>query len=750
MTEPPSPPKLDRQLRNQLERFLHTGNEVPKYFPGCWASHKYFTVDKLQTINTALANGTCNLEVVQTILKAYKDGWYTRFETIAFALTKCLLLGTPAVKEATYKAAAVVCNTPEELMTFNKFTRLLKTGNGRGWCKYVQEWYLKKDPMELAKEMTRVRSRHGRSHKTLIRKSHVKVPTEDTARDAVVKYAIFGLKRAKQMMGDKPGTKEIFEYIQKVEDMRHCEDPAAAATMAAQHRFTIDHVPGHLLTSQDVWNAILPQFTLNQLLYNILRIHNMGFLTNDSTTTAILISLLNNQEVIQKSNITPLAVYITLCNYKKKSKYRQILPQFTLNQLLYNILRIHNMGFLTNDSTTTAILISLLNNQEVIQKSNITPLAVYITLCNYKKKSKPLKHEKAKVAAEKETRRRTRQIFDSKTGLWEWTVTRRHPKEVKNWGIDLPPNPAVIAALNKLMDQTWLLTPPTNARYMITLDMRHHMFKGRHFCKNYAVAPKKAKKVTAKPAPAPGAGGDADTEKKSKKHLLAECFYNKHVTPGHADKVTAKPAPAPGAGGDADTEKKSKKHLLAECFYNKHVTPGHAAIILALQILKREKNVKIAVFTEEGVETVAIERNFSSVEEAEFQLRKANLGRVQLDAPIEWAAKNKHKVDVFINMVDRTTRYMELDIKARGGRGPGGRYGPPPAEGKDIPDHCPVRALERYRNSAGVKDAKLITMSLASLRVMSTDGSHEGVLDIVGVDEHVPKVMDAFVRGAFK
>ncbi|KAJ2946589.1 hypothetical protein O0L34_g12644 [Tuta absoluta] len=650
MTEPPSPPTLDRQLRNQLERFLHTGNEVPKYYPGCWASHKYFTVDKLQTVNIALANGTCNLEVVETILKAYKDGWYTRFETIAFALTKCLLLGSPAVKEATYKAAAAVCNTPEELMTFNKFTRHLKTGNGRGWCKNVQEWYLKKEPMELAKEMTRVRSRHGRSHRTLLRKSHVKVAADDTARDAVVKYAIFGLKRAKQLIGDKEGTKEIFEYIQKVEDMRHCEDPAAAATMAAQHRFTIDHVPGHLLTSQDVWNAILPQFTLDQLLHNILRIHNMGFLTNESTTTAILISLLNNKEVIQKSKITPLAVYITLCNYKKKSR--------------------------------------------------------------------PLKHEKAKVAAEKETRRRTRQIFDSKTGLWEWAFTRRHPKEIKNWGIDLPPNPVVIAALNKLMDETWLLTPPTNARYMITLDMRHHMFKGRHFCKNYAVAPKKAKKVTAKPAPAAAPAAAA--------------------------------APAPGAGGDADTEKKSKKHLLAECFYNKHVTPGHAAIILALQILKREKNVKIAVFTDEGVECVSIERNFSSVEEAEFQLRKANLGRVQLDAPIEWAAKNKHKVDVFINMVDRTTRYMELDVKSRGGRGPGGRYGPPPPEGKDIPDHCPVRALERYRESAGVKDAKLITMSLASLRVMTTDGSHEGVLDIVGVDDHVPKLMDAFVRGCFK
>lgn len=41
-------------------------------------------------------------------------------------------------------------------------------------------------------------------------------------------------------------------------------------------------------------------------------------------------------------------------------------------------------------------------------------------------------------------------------------------------------------------------------------------------------------------------------------------------------------------------------------------------------------------------------------------------------------------------------------------------------------------------------------MSLASHHVGTTDGTHEGVLDVVGIDEHVPKVIDAFVLGQFK
>lgn len=643
MTEP----KLDSKLRNRISRFIHTGIEIPKYYPGCWSTHKYFEADKFPAAQEIIqANPNSGLEVVKIIVQAAKDGWYTRFESIAFALAQCLKLGPNPVKEAVYNAALEICESPEQMMLFNRQTRILKTGNGQGWCKSVREWYLHKDPMELAKEIGRVRARFGRSHNTLIRKSHIKIEAGDHARDAVVKYVIFGLKRARQLLADKQGTKEIFDYLQKVEDLRHCEDPVAAAAIAAQNQFTLDHVPGHLLTSQDVWDAVLPQMSLRDVLSNIQRIHNMGFLTNDSTTTAIIVSMINNQEFINKSEITPIEVYIILNNYKLKTK--------------------------------------------------------------------PQKAQKAKIAHEKEERRRLRQIFDPKTGLWEWSSTKRHPKEIKNWGIEKPPSQAIIASLNKLIDQSWLVSKPTKVRYLITMDMRHHMFKGRHFCKRYAV-PKRGKKGTTTPASAP--------------------------------------APvAPTAGGDAEPKKESKKHLQAECFYNCAVTPGHVAIILALQLLKREKDVKLAVFTEEGIQMVTLERNFTNIEEAEFQLRKMNLGRVQLDAPIEWASKNKQKFDVFINMIDRATRYMELDHAARGGRGNGGRFGPPPVAKKNVmlPDHCPVRALERYRKDVGDNTAKLIVMNLASHRVSTTDGSHEGVLDIVGIDEFVPKVMDAFALGQFK
>lgn len=633
--------ELDPQFQTRLKRFLHLGLEEPKYFPGCWSSHKYFELDKLNVINEALEVNNNNVEIVKIILEVYKAGWFTRYETIVFALTKCLILGGIELREEVYKVVPQVCKNSEELMLFTKFARIHKSGHGQGWCKVLRRWYNSRDPLTLVKEITRAKARHGRSHRTLLMKSHIKVEAEDVARDAVVKYGVYGYRRVRVLMSNKPEAREILEYIKIVEDMRHCEDPVHAREIARCNNLTLEHVPGHLLTSPEVWEAVLPQMPLDDLLNYLQRIHNMGFFGTSETDVDIV-----------------------------------------------------------------TLVVSMLTNKELIKKSKLTPLAVYITIMNYKKKCKPLKFAKAKVAAEKETRRRAKQMYDSTTGMWKWTVKRRNPKEIKIWGIEQPPNERIIQALNILLDETWLLTPATGARYLITLDMRSHMFKGHHFCQKYG-PPKKNKKTN-----------------------------------------VATSAPTAEEATPTDP-KDSKKRLLPGCFFNNNITPGHAAIILALHILKREKNAKIAVFTEEGVKIVQLEPNFNTIQETEFVLRKLDLGRVQLDAPIEWANKNKKKIDVFINMVDRTSRFLELDPSNRGGRGPGGKYGPPPPPASNLADHCPVRTLQRYRRQQGLPNSKLIMMSLASHRVRTSDGNEEGILDIVGIDEHVLKVMDAFAKAEF-
>lgn len=63
-------PKLDPEVRNRFMRFLHVGIEQPKYYPGCWTSHKYFELGKLQALCDA--NESQTMEAIELVVKVSK------------------------------------------------------------------------------------------------------------------------------------------------------------------------------------------------------------------------------------------------------------------------------------------------------------------------------------------------------------------------------------------------------------------------------------------------------------------------------------------------------------------------------------------------------------------------------------------------------------------------------------------------------------------------------------------------------
>lgn len=71
----------------------------------------------------------------------------------------------------------------------------------------------------------------------------------------VLQYIIHGMKHTRASLekeADNPKINEIMEYIQKVEDFKHCEDEVRAAALLETYELSLDHVPGHLLTSKEV------------------------------------------------------------------------------------------------------------------------------------------------------------------------------------------------------------------------------------------------------------------------------------------------------------------------------------------------------------------------------------------------------------------------------------------------------------------------------------------------------------------
>ena len=77
----------------------------------------------------------------------------------------------------------------------------------------------------------------------------------------VLKYVIRGLEEIKKSSIEDPTLMEILEYIEHVEDFKHCTDEVRAAGLLEMYKLTLDHVPGHLLKSKEVHTYILKILT---------------------------------------------------------------------------------------------------------------------------------------------------------------------------------------------------------------------------------------------------------------------------------------------------------------------------------------------------------------------------------------------------------------------------------------------------------------------------------------------------------
>ncbi|XP_012253968.2 RNA-binding protein RO60-like isoform X1 [Athalia rosae] len=535
-------------------QYLFVGKEYPNYQPGCWFVHKYYEQSRVTSIGK-LAERDNPLVPIELIKKAFDSGMVPNPETLVFALALCARQKKESLRHAAYDAVKTICTTPQHFILFTKFASELaksapepKHGWGSGWRKAASDWYLSKDAMELAKCVTRYKGRYGWSHKDIIKLSHPK--TTDIAKQAVLKYILFGLKVAKQEFSDKPDAAEVLEYIQKVEDFKHCEDEVVAGRLLEIHNLSLEHVPGHLLKSREVWNSLIPTMSITMLLNNLQRIHNIGLLK-------------------------PYAV--------EADK-----------------------------------IIDVITDKERLIRENVHPALVLITIKNYEKSGKPLSYEKQKVkdAAKKPS-----------------------PPPIR-------PNRKIIETLYKTLGYSFDLQilKPTGLQYMITIDMSKAMQESR----------------------------------------VWQCG---------------------------------------------NINAAEAGCLIALCLLRCEKNVTVATFKNTGVHIVNLDKMYTNASLGQIfkKMKQMPTGPVNLEKPIIWAAQEKKKYDVFINVVDVIDK----------------RFG----NGSRIDN--PRRAIKNYRSKMSQDNAKLVTCAMTTPQIGNPIDEDKNVLTICGFDANVPKIIEAFARSLF-
>lgn len=83
-----------------------------------------------------------------------------------------------------------------------------------------------------------------------------------------------------------------------------------------------------------------------------------------------------------------------------------------------------------------------------------------------------------------------------------------------------------------------------------------------------------------------------------------------------------------------------------------NVNGAEAGCMIALALLRSEKNVTVATFKNVGIHTVNIDKT-ASFGQAIRRLKQMPVGTVNLGKPMSWAAYQNNRYDVFINIVDQ-------------------------------------------------------------------------------------------------
>jgi len=265
-----------------LRRLLHTGSSSGSITLRGGPPKSLDTKD-LTCVNTIAAAGRVNLPLQHCL--AAEQGGLADMRAIMMVLAACLKIDCKTTKTAVYSTLPRIITTSEEYFEFIFYHRKVFSkrphGMGRGLRRFLSDWYLKKDPYDLALEVFRIKSRHKWSHADIIRLARVR--TEDPAASAVLKAIVRGLDDAQEAFKDKPEAQPILEYMACVKEMNTCEDPEVAIKLIDKHSFDVESLPTKLLSNARVWEHAISRLPVRMVLSRLRAMAKRGFLTNPNS-----------------------------------------------------------------------------------------------------------------------------------------------------------------------------------------------------------------------------------------------------------------------------------------------------------------------------------------------------------------------------------------------------------------------------------------------------------------------------------
>jgi 60 kDa SS-A/Ro ribonucleoprotein len=288
-----------------LRRFLLLGCAAPRYH----ASAAPLTRASAAAVERCIrADG---VRTVAEIVRVSAAGRAPKDDPAVFALAMAAGLGDTETRRAALDALPRVARTGTQLLRFATYVREFR-GWGRSLRRAVARWYAAAPVEALARETV-----EGLTHRDLLRLSHparrVSAGNPCVAVSAAHARLFDWIARG----GSSDGLPRLVEGFVRA---RSARAPAEAARLVADYRLPREAVRPEHLAAPDVWEALLPDISIEALLGDLPKLTRVGVLAPGSAGTAAVVARLGDASSIRASRVHPIAVLAALRAYAGRGR----------------------------------------------------------------------------------------------------------------------------------------------------------------------------------------------------------------------------------------------------------------------------------------------------------------------------------------------------------------------------------------------------------------------------------------------
>lgn len=296
----------------QLKRFLILGSESGSYY----ATEKALTVKNANNVRTVINSD--GLRVIRETVAISEAGRAPKNTPAIFVLAMSAAFGDEPTRKAAFEALPKVCRIGTHIFQFVDYVQAMR-GWGRGLRRGVGGWYTAQTARDLAYQLVKYRQREGWTHTDLLRLTHAK-PADET------QGALFNWVTTRQT--DKKDQSawardlhapqdEALAFVWAFEQAQKATDVQTILQLIEQYNLPREALPTQWLNTVEVWDQLLQKMPMTAMIRNLGVMSKIGLLTPMSAAESTVMQRLNDDNLLHKARIHPLAILSALRVYAR-------------------------------------------------------------------------------------------------------------------------------------------------------------------------------------------------------------------------------------------------------------------------------------------------------------------------------------------------------------------------------------------------------------------------------------------------